>query len=225
MSELRRDPIVGRWVIVDTDNPETPENFEYEQNVVRGGLCPFCSGNEAMTPPEIDSIRSNNTLANTPGWQVRTVPNKFPALTIEGNLDKRGIGMYDMCNGVGAHEVLIETPYHHKDISELKIDEVANIVRMWCRRAIDLSKDSRFKYVMLFRNYGLGSGASLEHPHSQIVALPMVPKNVNEEIKGAHDYFNYRGRCIFCDIIHQEKIDKERLVVENGNFIAFCPFV
>ncbi|MDD5595128.1 MAG: galactose-1-phosphate uridylyltransferase [Candidatus Omnitrophica bacterium] len=225
MSELRRDPIVGRWVIVDTDHPNKPEDFEYEQYIPKGGVCPFCYGNEAMTPPEIDCFRDPSTTANTPGWQVRVVPNKFPALQIEGELDRRGIGIYDMSNGVGAHEVLIETPYHHKDISDLSNPEVENILQMWCRRAIDLTKDKRFKYIMLFRNYGKAAGASLEHPHTQMVALPMVPKNVAEEIKGAENYFDYRERCIFCDIIRQETQEKERIIFENKNFIAFCPFV
>jgi UDPglucose--hexose-1-phosphate uridylyltransferase len=225
MSELRRDPIIGRWVIVDTDHPNKPEDFEYEQYVPRGGVCPFCYGNESMTPPEIGSLRDPNTAPNTPGWQVRVVPNKFPALQIEGDLDRRGLGMYDMSNGIGAHEVLIESPYHNKDISDLLYQEVENIISMSCTRARDLIKDKRLKYIMLFRNYGQAAGASLEHPHTQIVALPMVPKNVMEEIKGAQNYFGYRERCIFCDIIRQEIQEKERVILENKYFLSFCPFV
>jgi UDPglucose--hexose-1-phosphate uridylyltransferase len=178
-----------------------------------------------MTPPEIDCFRDPHTQANTPGWQVRVVPNKFPALQIEGTLDRRGVGIYDMTNGVGAHEVLIETPYHNKDISDLQNNEVENIIQMWCRRAQDLIKDKRFKYIMLFRNYGKAAGASLEHPHTQIVALPMVPKNVAEEISGSKNYFEYRERCIFCDIIRQETQEKDRIIMENKHFISFCPFV
>lgn len=225
MAQLRRDPIVGRWIIIDSDNPHKPQDYDYEQYIQKGGVCPFCYGNEAMTPPEIDSIRALDTQANTPGWQVRTVPNKFPALQIEGNLDKRGIGIYDMSNGIGAHEVIIETPYHDKDISDLLSDEIEKILVMYCRRINDLEKDKRFKYTMLFRNYGPAAGASLEHPHTQIVALPMVPKNVMEELKGAEDYFEYRERCIFCDIIRQELDEKERIILENKYFIVFCPFV
>lgn len=225
MSEIRRDPIVGRWVIVDTDHPNKPEDFEYEQYIPRGGVCPFCYGNESMTPPEINAFRNPNTSPNTPGWQVRVVPNKFPALQIEGDLDRRGVGMYDMSNGIGAHEVLIESPYHDKDISDLLEQEVESILSMSCLRAKDLIKDSRFKYIMLFRNYGQAAGASLEHPHTQIVALPMVPKNVMEEIRGSQHYFEYRERCIFCDIIRQELQEKERVIIENKYFLSFCPFV
>lgn len=226
MADLRRDPVIGRWVIVDTDNPKRPEDFEYEPLTWQeGAVCPFCYGNESMTPPEIEAIRDHSTHPNTPGWKVRVVPNKFPALRIEGELDKRGVGMYDMSGGIGAHEVIIETPYHHKDTSDLLNEEVEDVIQTYCRRALDLVKDKRFKYIMLFKNYGPAAGASLGHPHTQLIALPMVPKNVMEEIKGAQNYFNYRERCIFCDMIRQETQDGERIISENKYFISFCPFV
>jgi UDPglucose--hexose-1-phosphate uridylyltransferase len=224
MSELRKDPVGGRWVIVYTEHPNKPEDFEYEQHIQKGGVCPFCYGSEAMTPPEIEAFRDPSTFPNTSGWQVRVVPNKFPALQIEGELNRKGLGIYDQTNGIGAHEVLIETPYHNKDIPDLLNPEVESIISMSCRRARDLVKDKRFKYIMLFRNYGKAAGASLEHPHTQIVALPMVPKSAREEIKGAEDYFEYRERCIFCDIIRQEIEEKKRIILENKYFISFCPF-
>jgi UDPglucose--hexose-1-phosphate uridylyltransferase len=210
---------------VDTDHPATPEEFEHEPHGWKGGTCPFCYGNESLTPPEIEAIRDPGTAANTSGWQVRVVPNKFPALQIEGSLDRRGLGIYDMSNGVGAHEVLIESPYHHKDIPDLLNQEVENIISMLCRRALDLIKDRRFKYILVFKNYGPSAGASLEHPHTQIIALPMVPKNALEEIKGAQEYFDYRERCVFCDIIRQELQEKDRIILENKYFLSFCPFV
>jgi UDPglucose--hexose-1-phosphate uridylyltransferase len=225
MSELRRDPIVGRWIIVDTDHPNKPEDFEHEPHEWRSGTCPFCYGNESQTPPEIDAIRDSHTSPNTPGWQIRVVPNKFPALQIEGELDRRGSGIYDMSNGVGAHEVLIDSPYHHKDLSDLTNQEVENIISMLCRRSQDLIKDKRFKYIMIFKNYGPAAGASLEHPHHQTIALPMVPKNVIEELKGSQNYFEYRERCIFCDMIRQETQENERIILENKYFLSFCPFV
>ncbi len=225
MSEIRRDPIVGRWIIVNTDNPRNPKDYEHEPHHWRGGVCPFCYGSEALTPPEITAIRDSHTAPNTPGWQVRVVPNKFPALQIEGSLDRSGVGIYDMSNGVGAHEVIIESPYHNKDLSDLLSPEVENIILTLCNRALDLTKDSRFKYIMVFKNYGPAAGASLEHPHTQIIAMPMVPKNVKEEIIGARNYFEYRERCVFCDIIRQELQEKERIILENKYFLAFCPFV
>lgn len=225
MAELRRDPVTGRWVIVDTDHPSGPEEFEHEPHTWRGGECPFCYGNESMTPPEIESFRDPSTQPNTSGWQVRVVPNKFPALQIEGDIDRRGLGIYDMSGGIGAHEVLIETPYHHKDVSDLLNEEVEKVISMSCRRALDLVKDRRFKYIMLFKNYGPAAGASLEHPHTQIIALPMVPKSVREELRGAQNYFGYHERCIFCDMIRQEIQEKERIILENKYFLSFCPFV
>ena len=116
MAELRRDPISGRWVIIDTDAPSKPDDFEKEQYVFRGDNCPFCFGNETLTPPEVDAIRHPDTKPDTPGWKVRTVPNKFPALKIEGVLDSRGLGIYDMSSGIGAHEVIVDSPYHEKSI-------------------------------------------------------------------------------------------------------------
>ncbi|RJO64049.1 MAG: galactose-1-phosphate uridylyltransferase [Candidatus Omnitrophota bacterium] len=225
MSELRRDPLVGRWVIVSTDNPTLPQGYEYEPHTWKGGTCPFCYGNESMTPPEIAVIREPGTGANTSGWHVRTVANKYPALQIEGDLNRTGVGIYDMSNGIGAHEVIIESPYHNKDLCDLLNPEIENVVSMYCQRALDLIKDRRFKCILVFRNFGPAAGASLEHPHTQIVALPMVPKNVKEELVGAHNYFDYRERCIFCDLLRQESQEKERIVVENKYFSAFCPFV
>ena len=225
MGDLRRDPIVGRWVIMDIDHPTVPEELRYEPFELKGGVCPFCYGNEGMTPPEIESFRESGTGPNTPGWQVRVVPNKFPALQIEGNLDRRPLGLYDMSNGVGAHEIIIESPYHAKDIPDLLPKEIENYILMCCRRGADLARDKRFKYLMFFRNFGQAAGASLEHPHTQVIALPMVPKNVSEEIAGAKNYFEYRERCIFCDIIRQEVQEKERVILESKLFLSFCPFV
>ncbi len=225
MGELRKDPIVGRWVIVETESPLLPEHFEKEVHNWDASLCPFCYGNEDKTPPEIEAIRYDKTQSNTSGWQVRVVANKFPALQIEGDLDRRGLGIYDMTNGIGAHEVIIQTPYHNKEIPDLFDEEVENIIRACCRRAQDLRKDKRFKYILLFKNYGVSAGASLAHPHIQLIALPMIPKNPAEEIQGAHEYYEFRERCLFCDMLRQEMQDKIRIVAENKYFVAFCPFV
>jgi UDPglucose--hexose-1-phosphate uridylyltransferase len=138
-----------------------------------------------MTPPEIDAIRKYGTAPNSSGWLVRTVANKFPALRIEGGLDPRSIGVYDILNGVGAHEVIIETPEHKKEIAELSVDEIYMVLDMYCRRSIDLNNDHRLKYILIFKNQGVSAGATLEHSHTQLIALPMVPKNVLEELHGS----------------------------------------
>lgn len=225
MSQLRRDPITGRWIVVNITNPKKPEDFDLKPQTKKGGTCPFCAGNEKMTPPEIEAIRNPDTGRDTPGWSVRIVPNKFPALKIEGDLDKRGIGIYDLSNGVGAHEVIIETPDHSKDMADLTEAEIRNVIFKYRSRTLDLEKDVRFRYILIFKNHGAQAGASLEHTHTQLVALPIVPKRVIEELKGAGNYFNYRERCVFCDIIANERQEKLRVILENNNFIAFCPFI
>ncbi len=225
MAELRRDVVNGRWVIVNTGNDGKAVEFEKEKHHKGGAAnCPFCYGNEQMTPPEIDAHREGGTPPDTPGWSTRVVPNKFAALQIGGNLDKRGIGLYDISNGIGAHEVIIENPDHNKEICDLLDHDVEKIIWAYRDRSVDLKGDKRFKYILVFKNYGRSAGTSLEHPHSQLIALPMVPKSVQEEIRGAQTYFGYRGRCIFCDMIQQEIQDSERLIMENKSFISFAPF-
>jgi len=224
MGQLRRDPVVGRWVIVFTDKPRAPKDFEIEPPRQGKGPCPFCYGHENMTPPEIQAHREGTVQANSPGWSTRVVANKFPALKIEGNLDRQGLGMFDMSNGVGAHEVIIETPDHNKSLADLLVHEVEKVIWAYRDRSVDLRGDKRFHYIMLFKNHGYSAGASLTHSHSQLIALPMVPKNVNEELKGASRYYEYRERCIFCDMITQERGENERLICENSRFMAFSPF-
>ena len=225
MSQLRRDPVTGRWIIVDVTDPKRPEDFDLKPQVKKGGGCPFCAGKEAMTPPEVEAVRKDNSRPDTPGWSVRVVPNKFPALTVEGELDKQGMGLYDMSNGVGAHEVIIETPDHYRDMADLTRNEIKEIIFKYRSRSLDLEKDPRFTYILIFKNHGEAAGASLEHTHTQLVALPIIPKRVKEELKGAYNYFGYRERCVFCDMIAQERHDKIRVVCENEYFITFCPFV
>lgn len=225
MPELRRDPVVGRWVIIDSEHSKGPLDFPKDNNTPRHhAICPFCPGREHQTPHEADAVRPPKSLPDTPGWQVRTVPNKFPVLTAEGSLAKEGIGIYDQMTGVGAHEVVIESPDHDKTLTELTREEMLSVIGQYQSRFRQLSKDARFKYVVLFKNFGSSAGATVEHAHSQIIALPMVPKTVLEEIKGAEEYHQKQSRCVFCDMIAQEYQDKERIVAENTSFLAFCPY-
>ncbi len=224
MGELRRDPISGRWIIIAQEREKLPSEFMLEPRQKKGGTCPFCSGSEDKTPPEITAHRENNTRPNTPGWMVRVIPNKFPALKIEGELDRIGIGVYDMMNGIGAHEVIIETPDHNKQMADLTEHELEKVLHAYCQRSLDLLKDIRFKYILIFKNYGEPAGASLEHSHSQLIALPVVPKRVNEELLGSSNYFGYKERCVFCDMIREELHNGERVICENKSFLAFSPF-
>ena len=225
MSELRRDPILGRWNIIDTDRPFGPDSFTPELHAPMGGKCPFCAGNEGMTPPEIHVMRPQGSAANGPGWTLRVVSNKFPALKIEGELGRRGLGLFDLCNGVGAHEVIIETPDHQRQMADLTHEELTQVITAYKIRSMDLRGDRRLKYTLLFKNFGLSAGASLEHTHSQLIALPIVPKRVQEELHGSERYFEFKERCPYCDMISQELQEDERLVCENRSFVACTPFM
>jgi len=225
VSEIRRDPIGGRWVIVSTDSPKGPTDFQLVKDPETDPeKCPFCPGHEDQTPPEV-LVSRNGGHINGPGWNLRVVPNKFPALKIEGDLGNEGIGMFDMMNGVGAHEVIIETPDHTKEMSQLSKQEIEATIFAYKNRCLDLRKDKRFEYILLFKNHGKSAGASLSHSHTQLIALPMIPKNVQEELSGAEHYYEYKERCIYCDIIRQEEQYKKCIVVANDKFVAFCPYV
>jgi UDPglucose--hexose-1-phosphate uridylyltransferase len=225
LPELRKDPITGRWVIIATERAKRPSDFVRERVQIHGsGFCPFCYGNETKTPPEIIAYRSDGSTRNAPGWSLRVVPNKFPALGIEGGLNRQGEGLFDKMNGLGAHEVIIETPDHQKTIAMLPERQIEDVLWAYRDRILDLKKDRRFKYIMIFKNHGEAAGASLEHTHSQLIALPVVPKRVREEVDGAREYFNFKERCIFCDIIRQESESGVRVIADSPEFIAVAPF-
>ena len=224
MPELRKDPIVGRWVIIATERAKRPITPKSEIYLPSDGICPFCEGGESNTPYEILSYRDRHTKPNEKGWRVRVVPNKFPALQIEGDLNKRGDGIYDKMNGIGAHEVIIECPFHEVSMAKLTEDNIREILWVYRDRLVDLKKDPRLVYGMVFKNVGAAAAASLEHSHSQLIVTPIVPINVWEEMNGSLEFFNYRGRCIYCDMIHQELGAEKRIVLDTANFVAFAPF-
>lgn len=226
MPELRKDPIVGRWVIIATERAKRPllPRTEKPPPALAGSLCPFCEGQEDKTPGEILAYRDRQTKANERGWRIRVVPNKFPALQVEGELAKRGDGMYDRMNGIGAHEVIIESPQHKESLTEIDVANVRDMLWVYRDRLVDLKKDGRLLYGMLFKNVGTAAGASLEHTHSQLIVTPVVPISVLEEMEGAKAYYGYRGRCLFCDMLHQELDGGQRIVLESAHFIAVCPY-
>ncbi|HBE44607.1 MAG TPA: galactose-1-phosphate uridylyltransferase [Deltaproteobacteria bacterium] len=224
MPELRKDPIINRWVIISSERGKRPVFLTEEAPVQKTGMCPLCEGNENMTPSEVYAIRRDASPPNSPNWILRVVPNKFPALRIEGNPNKEGIGLYDRMNGIGAHEVIIETPHHGETLSKMDAPSIQNVFVAYRERVLDLTRDKRFRYVMVFKNHGSTAGASLDHSHSQLIALPILPKMVVEEINGGREYYRYKDRCIFCDIIAQEREDNVRIVYENERFIALSPY-
>ncbi len=155
---------------------------------------------------------------------MRVVPNKFPALEIEGDLNNRGDGIYDMMRGVGAHEVIIESPEHLITTADLGADRLREVLWVYRDRLLDLKKDRRLMYGMIFKNVGAAAGASLEHAHSQLIVTPIVPITVAEEIDGSLAFHRYRGRCVFCDMIQQEIAYGKRIVLDSPGCVAFCPF-
>ncbi len=225
MPELRRDPIVGRWVIIATERARRPGDIGRCPPPAEAGLCPFCPGHEDKTPHEVYvSGRAPSAPANSPAWKVRVVPNRYPALMIEGDLERQAEGIYDRMNGIGAHEVVIETPEHARKLRDLSDAEVTEVLFAFKARILDLRNDMRFRYILLFKNEGAAAGASLDHPHSQIIALPVTPRQVVEEIEGALRHYDHRERCIFCDIVGQERKDRSRVVFENEEFLVFAPW-
>lgn len=223
MPELRKDPITGRWVIISSDRGKRPTEFADQRTRKRGGFCPFCAGNERTTPHEVLAYRDNGQ-PNGPDWRLRVVPNKFPALQIEGDLNKQGEGIFDKMNGLGAHEVLIESPDHNATLATLPGKAMEEVLWAYRDRMEDLKKDKRFQYTLIFKNEGLIAGATLEHSHSQLIALPIVPIQVQEEIDGCRKHYNLKERCIFCDIIRQEMQSRNRIVMETQAFIALAPY-
>ena len=224
MPELRKDPIVGRWVIISTDRAKRPTDFSREPVKMKGGFCPFCPGNEGKTPHEVLAYRPNGASSDSQGWTVRVVPNKFPALGIEGSLSRQAEGMFDKMNGIGAHEVVIETPEHDATLATLPEKRIEDVLWAFRDRIVDLKKDRRFKYILIFKNHGPLAGATLEHAHGQLIALPIVPKHVIEELEGSKQYFIYKERCVFCDIVRQETEAGVRVVAENEGFLTLAPY-
>ncbi|NJD69147.1 MAG: galactose-1-phosphate uridylyltransferase [Candidatus Methylomirabilota bacterium] len=224
MPQLRKDPITSRWVIISTERGKRPLDFPVPPPSRQVGFCPFCPGNEDKTPPEVLAYRKNGNALDRTGWSLRVVPNKFPALQIEGELDRAGDGIYDKMHGLGAHEVIIESPNHNDVLSAMPEQQVEDVLWAYRDRILDLKKDDRFQYILIFKNHGEQAGASLEHPHSQLIATPIVPKRAREEVDGAKAYFEYKDRCIFCDMIRQELKQALRVIARNDEFVAIAPF-
>jgi len=222
MPELRKDPVVERWVIIATERARRPMDFAPEVTTRRGPeVCPFCPGREERTPPEI--YRSGGSEDGP--WTVRVVPNKFPALHGDpGEVHGTGEGIYDRMDGVGAHEVIVESPDHFAGLGTLPAAHVGEILGAYRERLQALRKDPRLEYVLIFKNHGVQAGASLEHPHSQLIATPILPELVAEELEGALHYFRMKERCVWCDIVRQERRTGTRLVLEEEGFVAVAPY-
>jgi UDPglucose--hexose-1-phosphate uridylyltransferase len=228
MPELRRDPVIGRWVIISTDRAKRPDQFgggaAEGPDLAPGEKCPFCEGNENMTPPEICALRRPGTIPNGPGWDVRVIPSISPLLSIETNLDRHGHGLYDLMNARGAHEIIVQSPRHEKEM-DLSPEQIVKSINVILDRIGDLERDQSIKYVLVFKNYGSQAGGGhIKHSRVQLIGTPVNLKRVKEELGGSRTYYGYRERCIFCDIIKQEISAAKRVVGESKSFIAIAPF-
>lgn len=208
--ELRKDPITRSWVIIGDDVVEPAPPV---------GACPFCGATG-------DSAQIVATLPGLNGhpWSARSVVHPQALYHIEGEPGRRGEGLYDRMRAVGAHEVLVENPSHNGHIWNVSEAEVEQFLRLVAMRIQDLKRDSRFKYVSIFKNYGERAGEEFEHPTSQLTATTFVPRRVLYELRAGRDYFQSKERCVFCDILAQEERQNVRVLEMRGDYIALCPY-
>lgn len=224
MPELRYDPLEHRWVIIATERAARPSDLADTTKYNSVKVCPFCEGHESETPPEIWAVRDPHTAPNSPGWKVRVVSNKYPALKIEAQGKRMGVGYYDMIEGTGAHEVIIETPQHDVTLADLPPEHVKWALLSYRERIKDLYKDPRFRYALIFKNHGKRAGASLAHPHSQLIATPIVPRNVVIKLDAARNHYESKERCLICDLIQQELTNGSRIISSENGFVAIAPY-
>lgn len=226
MPELRRDPVVGYWTIIATERSRRPIEF-MPRGPVKERPCPFCEGEESQTTHEVYAVRKIDSQPDRSGWQVRAIASRMPILSSEASFERHEDGIYDLMEGVGTHELIIESPRHNHSLDELEPSDIEKVVKVYVQRLNELEKDKRFKYALLFKNHGLISGAArdvIHHTRSQLIATPVTPKRVKEELVAARSYFERHGRCVFCDVLHQEEKEGLRVVSQNKSFFAFCPF-
>jgi len=221
MAELRREPVTRMWVVVTNDHPKGPSDYlpfkpPYQPQEETKGGCPFCPGNEGTTPKETFSLSREGG-----GWSVRVIPNKFPFFHIEGEFDRRPEGMYDVMDAIGAHEIVVEAPEHKQSYAFMETPQIEKILFAYRERLMDLEKDRRFQQFLILKNY---PGVFNHHPHSHILAMPVIPRRIDEEVWGTLDYYQRKERCIFCDIIKEEILMKKRVVLETVHFLVFSPF-
>ncbi len=218
MPQLRKDPVVDRWVVIAPERADRPSALVRPQPEREGETCPFCPGHESMTP------RALLVRGSGGGWSLRVVPNRYPALRTEVQMAREGDGIFDNMAGVGAHEVVIETSEHARTLADLPASQIESVLGAWQERILDLSRDIRLRALFAFKNHGGPAGATLFHSHSQLVALPFVPPTLQEELHGARRHFEEKERCIYCDIVAHELRDKERVVIESAGMVALSPY-
>jgi UDPglucose--hexose-1-phosphate uridylyltransferase len=212
MSELRLDPVTHRWVVTGK-RAVMPDVRDSD------ALCPFCPGNERLTPKPTSERLDASGL-----WTVRSFHDRAPLFRIEGELGKRGEGFFDRMNTVGAHEIVVETPQHGVTLAQLPVEQLARVIEVCRDRILDLKRDIRFRYVSLFKDQRPPAPTLQGHSHSQILGTPVLPQLVEIELRWSLSHFRKKERCLYCDILQQELQEEKRVVDQNRDFIAVCPF-
>jgi UDPglucose--hexose-1-phosphate uridylyltransferase len=215
--------VTGRWVVISTEPPRADDFDRAPVVIAPDDGCPFCAGREHLTPHEVLAYR-NGSASNGPGWDLRVVPNQSPIVRVEGDLDRQGEGIFDKMNGIGAHEVLIESPRHDDTLATQADVGTERLLHAFRDRIHDLRRDMRFKAFVPFKNFGAPAGAALAHSHSQLFALPIVPRELRDELEGARVHYAAKERCLFCDIMRQEAGEAKRIVAENADAVALAPY-
>ena len=205
--ELRKDPITRSWVAIGHPEQEEAQSRE----------CPLCPENRIET----------HVLLSLPPhgpWQVRAFPHISPLYRVEGDPSRAADGIFDRMDAIGAHEVIVETPDHARQLAQLPDEEIQRVLEASAIRIADLKRDARFKYITAFKNQGPAAGEEWAHSHSQVVATTFVPRRILYELRAARDWYRDRERCVFCDILRQEIRQKVRVVDNVGDYYAFCPY-
>ncbi|MBE9125827.1 MULTISPECIES: galactose-1-phosphate uridylyltransferase [unclassified Coleofasciculus] len=223
--QIRLNKVTKEWVIYAPSRRERPHDFQQKSREKQSSFlpppdCPFCPANEH----KLSSISLEIPSKHHEGWQTRVVPNKFPALTSNENTERSQDGIYVAMPGYGQHDVVIESPDHYQDIATMSTPEVETVVETYHKRYVELMQVHQNMMAIIFRNHGERAGASLTHPHSQIIVTGMVPQNVRWREQEVQRYYDLRGRCVYCDILEFERHHRRRVVQEHELFLAFVPF-
>ncbi len=235
-NELRKDYLLDRWVVIATERSRRPTDFaKPKSEAAKTAVCPMCVGNENMTPPAIMLYQKENgeikrsqdplTGERPKNWLVRVIPNLYPAFSPPKQPEDIAQILKSEClrDAIGHHEVIIESPNHDEDPADAEFPQLELVINAYIDRLKELSAKPYVKYVSIFRNYGLEAGASLSHAHSQVIATPMVPTTIQEELNSSKTFYDAYGKCVFCDIIERET-KGPRLISEDEDFAVLAPY-
>ncbi len=227
MPELRYNRLNDTWVIISKERAKRPHDYPLkteDKKKENKENCPFEPGNEHMTPPEVYAIREPESEPNSPNWRVRIIPNKFPALRPDQTFYRTSEAIYDKIGGFGYHEVVIDTPDHEKHINNFDLKDFILMFTAYRDRMKQIYEDKNIYYVQVFKNHGREAGKSLYHSHSQLIAIPRLPKRISTQIKQARKYYIERERCLLCDEVKYELEEGVRIIHDNDFFTVYSPF-